>query len=341
MNKNPVKLQYRTLDEYIPVDMEKLRPKGSYKQLMNSRTYSIDRLIKKFGKIPEKLLISRSCPTCDSEKFENELEKDYMKIVKCDDCKLIYTNPIFDENNYRQIYQSDEYQELTKIYDNESHEYRVERFGSERVNILEKYVQKPMGSKKIKYLDVGCSTGFVVEAAQSRGWEAIGIDLNPETIQFGCTRGLNLLNKSLDELTFEENSFDIISMFDVLEHLPNPKTILEQAVKYTKSGGLIFLYLPNWDSASRILMGKNAHFIWPTHHLNYYNIDTISDLIERVGLQVEYFGTEGLDIMDYIWREKEINKDNVEAIENIADELQFFINAGGYGKNMRILARKS
>ena len=56
---------------------------------------------------------------------------------------------------------------------------------------------------------------------------------------------------------------------------------------------------------------------------------------------MEYFGTEGLDIMDYIWREKEINKDNVESIENIADELQFFINAGGYGKNMRILARKS
>ena len=54
-------------------------------------------------------------------------------------------------------------------------------------------------------------------------------------------------------------------MFDVLEHLPNPKTILEQAVKYIKSGGLIFIYLPNWDSASRILMGKNAHFISKKH----------------------------------------------------------------------------
>ncbi len=335
-----MKLQYRTLDEYISVETERLRPQGSYQKLMESRTYPIDRLVEKYGSIPEELFDRRSCPTCDSEAFQKELEKDYMTIVKCNKCNLVYTNPIFDEKRYKEIYRSKEYQELSKDYDNESHEYRLERFGFERVDILGKYIRKSKGNQTINYLDVGCSTGFVVEAAQSRDWEAVGIDLNPEAIRFGRLRGLNLLNNSLDELTFERNSFDVISAFDVLEHLSNPREILEQAVEYLTVGGIFFLYVPNWDSASRILLGKDAHFIWPTHHLNYYNIETISDLMKRVGLQVEFITTEGLDIIDYMWREKEVNKNNVEAIENIADELQFFVNAGGYGKNLRVLARK-
>ena len=63
-------------------------------------------------------------------------------------------------------------------------------------------------------------------------------------------------------------------------------------------------------------------------------------LAKRWAKKIEYLITEGLDMVDYIWREEEINNRNVDTIKEILDKLQFFINAGGYGKNLRIIARK-
>ncbi len=81
----------------------------------------------------------------------------------------------------------------------------------------------------------------MVEAAKNIGWEAIGIDLNPSAINFGRDRGLDLRNNSLDEISFNKKSFDIISLFDVLEHLPDPTDIINQALVYLKKGGILFI----------------------------------------------------------------------------------------------------
>jgi hypothetical protein len=105
-------------------------------------------------------------------------------------------------------------------------------------------------------------------------------------------------------------------------------------------GGIVFLYVPNYDSASRLLMGKDAHFIWPTHHLNYYTPVTIRDLMAREGLATEYVATEGLDIVDYLWYRREVHGKTDEGVAEIADTLQFLVNAGAYGKNLRVIARK-
>ena len=333
-----MKIPYRKFEEYISVDMEELRPKGSYKKLIEKRTHSIDSLILKYGKIPSDLLIVRNCPTCDSSNFTLELQKDHMDIVQCSNCSLVYTNPIFDDEHYKSTYSSEDYQKIVKDLGEESHNYRVRRFGKERVDILSNFLDH---KDEIRYLDVGCSTGFVVEAAKDAGWIAKGIDLNPSAIDFGKSRGLDLTNASLDETSFEKESFDVISLFDVLEHLTNPKEIINQAQSYLADEGLLFIYVPNWDSASRMIMNEDAHFIWPTHHLNYYTPNTLRDFLERQDFIVEFVSTEGLDIVDYIWREEEVEENDVTALKKISDKLQFFINAGGYGKNLRMIVRKN
>ena len=103
----------------------------------------------------------------------------------------------------------------------------------------------------------------------------------------------------------------------------------------------MFLYVPNYDSASRLLMGKDAHFIWPTHHLNYYTPATLTDLMTRERLEPVYLATEGLDLVDYLWQRREVQGQPEEGLERIADLLQFFVNAGAYGKNLRLIARRT
>lgn len=332
-------IPYRHLSEYQPVDIAKLRPGTSYKSLIEKRTHPIDALITRFGKIPDELLTARACPTCDANVPRAELSKDHMSVVRCGVCDLVYVNPTFDEEHYQRVYASAEYQEIVRDLGISSHEYRVRRFGIERVGIMERYL-RPRDGQAVRYLDVGCSTGFVVEAARDRGWNATGIDLNPSAIDFGRSRGLDLRTVPLEDAGFARGSFDAISLFDVLEHLLAPARTLRACIDLLAPGGILFIYVPNYDSASRLLMGSAAHFIWPTHHLNYYTPATMRDLMSRNGLTTELVATEGLDIQDYIWYRREVLDKSSEDLAEIADTLQFLANAGCYGKNLRVIARK-
>ena len=329
-------IPYRRVAEYQSVDIARLRPGGSYRDLIQKRTHPIDELVRAHGKIPDDLLSPRACPTCGSADCRLEIEKDHMRLVRCEACDLVYVSPTFDDTHYRQVYASPEYQEIVRELGIKSHQYRVERFGVERVGLMARHlsVERP------RYLDVGCSTGFVVEAARDRGWTAVGIDLNPSAVEFGVRRGLDLRVASLEDAGFAPEAFDAVSLFDVLEHLLDPVRTLRTAAGLLAPGGILFLYVPNYDSASRLLMGKDAHFIWPTHHLNYYTPLTIRDLMTRERLATEYVATEGLDIVDYLWYRREVHGRVEQGVEEIGDTLQFLINAGGYGKNLRVIARK-
>jgi 2-polyprenyl-3-methyl-5-hydroxy-6-metoxy-1,4-benzoquinol methylase len=332
-------IPYRRPSEYLPVDLERLRPKDSYRSLMRRRTHSIDSLVEQHGRVPPELLIDRPCPTCGGNDARPELSKDHMTIVRCGSCDLVYTNPIFDEQHYREVYGSKEYQSIMRDLGEQSHQYRVDRFGVERVALMEQQLSRPNGA--VRYLDVGCSTGFVVEAAQRRGWHAVGVDLNPSAVQFGRDRGLDLRVAAVEDESFEPGSFDAISLFDVLEHLPSPAPIVDRCARLLKRGGILFLYVPNYDSASRLLMQGDAHFIWPTHHLNYYTPVTIRDFLARHSLDTIWLTTEGLDFADYIWYRREMLGKDTSQLEELVDTLQFLANAGAYGKNLRVIARRS
>ena len=332
-----MQIPYRRWSEYQPVDITRLRPGGSYKQLIEKRTHPIDELVRVHGRIPDDLLRPRACPTCGSTDAAHELDKDHMRLVRCRGCDLVYVSPTFDEHHYIEVYASQEYQDIVRDLGIKSHDYRVERFGRERVSLM----TRQLAMAAPRYLDVGCSTGFVVEAARDAGWEAIGTDLNPSAVEFGRSRGLDLRTVALDDGGFAPASFDAVSLFDVLEHLIDPRETVRACVRLLRPGGILFLYVPNYDSASRLLMGADAHFIWPTHHLNYYTPATIRELLGREGLETVYVATEGLDIVDYLWYRREVKGAADEGVEGIADQLQFFVNAGAYGKNLRVIGRKN
>ncbi len=337
LTRRQPRIPYRRPDEYEPVDIAQLRPGGSYKQLIEKRTHPIDELVRVHGGIPADLLTSRPCPTCGANDAALELEKDHLRLMRCAACDLVYVTPTFDEAHYKTVYRSSEYQEIVRDLGIKSHAYRVQRFGRERVDLLDRFVQ----SSRPRVLDVGCSTGFVIEAARDRGWEAVGLDLNPSAVEYGRSRGLDLRDVALEDAGLEPASFDAVCLFDVLEHLLDPLRTLRACTRLLRRGGVLFLYVPNYDSASRLLMGKDAHFIWPTHHLNYYTPITIRDLLDREGLTTEYLATEGLDVVDYLWYRREVHAKADAGVEEIADRLQFFVNAGAYGKNLRVIGRRA
>ena len=218
-----------------------------------------------------------------------------------------------------------------------SHAYRRERFGGERVGIIDRFT--PAGGQR-RLLDVGCATGFFLEAARTAGWTVQGIESNPYQVDFARRNGLDVRHETIEETTLPAASFDAITLFEVIEHVRQPVAILEKVAELLRPGGMAFIYTPNFECAERFFMGTDAHFIWGSNHLTYFTVDTLRQALERVGLVVEHWETQGLDVDDTVWYFQHTGKYDVKFLQDFRHQLQFMINASGWGKNLRMYARK-
>tara|TARA_B100000886_G_C20419336_1_gene490741 strand:+ start:1275 stop:2276 length:1002 start_codon:yes stop_codon:yes gene_type:complete len=317
------------------VDIKKLRPSGSYDFLINNRNGNLQKILDDIPLL-NSLTTLRSCPACQCDDFIHVLKKDNLDIVKCCSCSTIYVNPIFDDSKYKDIYNDKHYNKVIQKHSIKSHLYRYERFGKERVKIFEKFYNTELPKR---YLDIGCASGFTVECAKDNNWIAEGVELTKSSVEFARNLGLKIYSKPLEEIEFSEQ-YSVISLFDVLEHLVSPMDTLKQVFDLLHPSGIVVIYVPNWNSASRKLLGEeNAHFIWPSHHLTYFTPQTLSDFVIRAGFDVIHWETQGLDLLDFQWYLNSKNVDN-KWIDSFGDLLQFYINSSGHGKNLRLVAKK-
>lgn len=328
--------RYKDLTEINSVDIDKLRPKDSYEFLIENRNHNTDKLLVD-NVIPQHLLHKVNCHNCGSDENSLVYKKDGFDIVSCEKCGLVYVSDILADDFYEDTYSSDKYADVVSKLGFDSHQYRKERFGSERITKINEYVNSITNPS---FLDVGCSTGFVVQSAAEHEWKSKGIDLNAHAVKFGKdTYDLNLTSENFFELT---EKFDCIGMYDVLEHVSNPRMFLEQAHNLLNSNGIIHIYVPNWNSASRYILGQDAHFIWPSHHLTYFTPHTLLDMVQNNGFKVIEMETEGLDFYDTHWMKQEgILEDKFDVSPRLLEILQFLANAGGHGKNLRCIAKKT
>ena len=316
------------------IDVKKLRPKKSYDYLIKNRNQDLNNLLNSSKK--NNFLIERKCPACNSKKKTTVCKKDNLKIVKCKKCDLIFVSPVFDYNHYISLYKKKQYQNIVKKLGESSHNYRRKRFGAERVQILKKFLPK----KKNKVLEVGCSTGFFLEEANKEGWNTYGIEINPSAVNFAKKKKLNVSNIDFIKSNFK-TKFDVICAFDVIEHLIDPKKFVKKAFKLLKKNGLLFVYVPNWQSATRLLLGEqDSHFIWPTHHLTYFTPNTLKNFFEMQKLKLVYWETQGLDMVDIDWFLNHKKDNKSKFYKNNLEKIQFIFNSAGYGKNLRMIVRK-
>jgi len=90
-----------------------------------------------------------------------------------------------------------------------------------------------------------------------------------------------------------------------------------------------------------VLLGeKNAHFIWPTHHLTYFTPDTLEYFLKKIGFKIFLWETQGLDLYDWNWYLKEKTDYDTRLLEKNIEPFQFYINASGHGKNLRMYCKK-
>ncbi len=145
-----------------------------------------------------------------------------------------------------------------------------------------RYIQAKYPDGKASVLDVGCFSGFFVKKLLQLGFDACGIDFNNKALDFGKKHyelGASISNDSLQNLLLQGLKFDVITLFEVIEHLENIGDILSQVSSLLKDGGIIIISTPN----SKMCWRPSLDF--PPHHLSRFSTDALRKCVSNFGFQ--------------------------------------------------------
>jgi len=145
---------------------------------------------------------------------------------------------------------------------------------------------------------VGCASGFFLKVARDRGWDAEGVEPNKWLVKWGNEQfGLRMKAATMREANFPAESFDVITMWDVLEHTPDPDAELKEAHRLLKRGGFLLVNIPDSGSSFARVFGKRWWFVLSVH-LYYFTTKTLKAMLEKNGFSVvvrkRYFQTLSL-----------------------------------------------
>jgi 2-polyprenyl-3-methyl-5-hydroxy-6-metoxy-1,4-benzoquinol methylase len=197
-------------------------------------------------------------------------------IVQCQRCGLVYTNPRLDQHDIVGTYES--VQDPLYL---EERGGRVLTF-EHHLKPLEQIAGSPDGRP---LLDVGCYTGVFVEIAASHGWDARGLEPSRWAIEQAQARGLNVVQGTLDTADLPEAHFDVVTMWDVIEHLADPGRALEHVHRLLQPGGLVVVHTIDIESLFARLLGAR----WPwlmEMHIYYFSRRTLRAMLEKCGFEV-------------------------------------------------------
>lgn len=136
-------------------------------------------------------------------------------------------------------------------------------------------------------LDLGCSSGAFLQTLKGKGWDLFGIEMSAESAKQAKARsGANVFVGDILDAQFPRESFDVITCFDVFEHLYEPRKIMMKIAEWLKPGGIFYVLVPNIDSAEARIFGSYWQGLELPRHLFHYSPESFRFLAESVGLHV-------------------------------------------------------
>lgn len=133
--------------------------------------------------------------------------------------------------------------------------------------------------------DIGCATGYFLDRAKEYGWKTYGVEISSYAAHEARSRGHTVYVGELPTLSIEEK-MNVVTMWDVLEHVDNPRAYLLAAHKVLNDGGYLAINTVDTSSVWASVMGKRWHLIVPPEHVNYYNPENVRTLLEQTGFEV-------------------------------------------------------
>ncbi len=200
----------------------------------------------------------------------------------CENCQAIYQFPRPTPKKMGDYYPPD-YQQYTKaLAEDKPISRMIRKYGlRKRAQVVSKQVRQGA------ILDVGCATGdFLSVMREFPGWRVFGIEPTPSALRYARQKvGLPVVEGVLNVAPFADSSFDAITMWDVLEHVYNPRQVLEDIVRLLKVGGIFVVNHPNIDSVDRKIFGDMWLGYELPRHLYLFPGDLLKELMAELGFE--------------------------------------------------------
>lgn len=234
-----------------------------------------------------------SCNVCGADDYVKLSSVGEWSIGKCARCELIYVNPA-------------PFFEPTPEFSRVSRDFQYTQYMHQAITpeILQHETQQLLGHLREinrltgqtlhapRYLEVGCGSGASVRAANDLGWQATGLDIDPELIEVGRQQlQVDLRCTPLLQSGLAEGEFNFIRLRDVIEHLPDPYDNLLMIRRLLAPGGVALFVTPNEDglpTKMRLMLGgvrDKVATVPPPHHLHGFTPQTLNRLLDRAGFK--------------------------------------------------------
>ena len=223
------------------------------------------------------------CPICEHKGAQEWLKgpdrlhgrrEEYL-LVRCPDCSLVWLNNPPQPSEMR-LHYTDAYHKLIST----AGQNPVAHWGFRKETVAQ---FKKSGS----LLDLGCGSGSFLEFMKSESWKLYGIEMSAEDARTaeGRSKAQVFVGDILDG-PFSAESFDVITCFDVLEHLYDPRRVMSRISEWLKPGGIFYVLVPNVDSAEARVFRSYWHGLELPRHLFHYSPASLELLAETAGLRV-------------------------------------------------------
>ncbi len=230
--------------------------------------------------------VSVCCDLCGAPGSRPFLAKLGGFYTRCPQCAFVYANP---RDPQPADYNEDNNEAKRGMYIDKQYSRRHQR---KYVTLLKKLSSFRQLNRLV---EVGCSTGGFCYRACRMGWHATGIEPVAAVAEVGRARhGLDIRCATLEEASFEDNSFDVVFSNAVLEHVPSPTEVLKESQRILRPGGVVFATTVNIASYTWKYLGAEWKLVDPRAHLGLFTPNTLRRFCEKAGLRVLQLSTHGV-----------------------------------------------
>lgn len=222
------------------------------------------------------------CLICNSPELAGLAGYIHAHLVRCRECHTVFAARIPSDA------------ELGAHYRNYGHGWFDSPITRQRYRELLKTFEPYRSGNRV--LDAGCGAGYFLEEARSQGWEVYGTEYSGWALQLTRAKQLNVLEAPITRASYPEGFFDVITSFEVFEHVRSPMAEADALAHALRPGGLLYCTTPNFNALSRRLLGPRWNVIDYPEHLCYFTPQTITSWLARFGLVRESVSSSGVSL---------------------------------------------
>ena len=244
---------------------------------------------------------ARPCNLCGSLNRERFVRDG---LLRCQECELVYVASHPHQNDLGELYGESYYRSENSrelgYTDYVADEANIRRTARRRLQRLQRHVRTG------DLLDVGCATGFFLDEARQAGWSTSGLDLSDFAVQYARREfGLEVLCGTLESVKLPAESLDLVTLWDVIEHVPDPAGCIREAWRLLREDGVITLATPDVASIPARLAGKSwVGYKLSGEHITFFSKRTLIRMLEAAGFEVLQTGHIGKHVPLALFRDR-------------------------------------